>query len=150
MSETKSANARVAIWSAVITGGATMLTAFIGIVPQMRQADKAQIDQLKKDTSELKAQLAELEKKPSAELYTINGRVRSKNNNAPITGADLYAATTADTTPLDDNGMFVLRNMIRGPYWIVVANQSGTIRRYLINPDLPETDEDIQVSFSKE
>jgi hypothetical protein len=152
MNETMSVNAKVAIVTALITAATTISTAFIGIVPKMRQADQVKIDSLSKDTSDLRTQLEEL-KKPSAERYTVNGRVRSKNNNAPVTGAVLYAATTADSVPLDDNGTFVFQNMLRGPYWIVVANQSGTIRRFLINPDQPETEgEEIAItySFSKE
>jgi len=152
MNETMSVNAKVAIVTALITAATTISTAFIGIVPKMRQADQVKIDSLSKDTSDLRAQLEEL-KKPSAERYTVNGRVRSKNSNAPVTGAVLYAATTADSVPLDDNGTFVFQNMLRGPYWIVVANQSGSIRRFLINPDQPESEgEEIAItySFSKE
>jgi hypothetical protein len=143
-------NTKVAILTALITAAATVLTAFIGIVPQMRQGDRATIDQLSKQTDDLKAQIATL-KSPEG-LFKISGQVKGKNN-APVKDAVLYAASADDSAPLDDNGTFLFQNMSRKPYVVVLASQNGTVHRLLINPGDANTDSDdlmITYAFSPE
>jgi len=146
MSDKSGASAKVAVWTAVVTAIATVLTAFIGIVPQMRQGDQQQIQ-------ELKTQLATLIAKSSKDAYMVSGYVKTKKNNAPVTDAMLVAAPADDSVTLDDEGKFVLQNMVNQPYCIVVQTQDGKMRRVLISPTDPETDTDklaITYSFSKE
>jgi len=147
MPQTTSSNAKVVIITAIITVAGTVLTAFIGVIPQMRQGDRATIEKLSKETDDLKKQVEELGK-PSEALYKVSGRVRSKSN-APVKDAVLYAASADDSVPLDDNGMFLFQNMSRKSYWVVLASQTGTIHRLLINPEDPATEsEDLAISYS--
>ena len=150
MRETTSSSAKVAIVTALITAGTTILTAFIAIVPQVRQGDRTTIEQLSKQTEDLKTQVQTL--KSSQSLYRIRGQVRTRNN-APFKDAVLYAASADDSAPLDDNGTFLFENMSRKPYVVVLASQTGTVHRLLINPDDPNTNSDdllISYAFSVE
>lgn len=146
MDEKTDATAKIAIWTAGITALATVLTAFIGIVPQMRQADRKQI-------TDLKARLAGLPAKSPETTYMISGFVKTKKNNMPLTDAMLVAAPADNSPTLDDAGKFVLQHMTNQPYYIAVQTQDGKMRRVLISPNDPETDTDelaITSSFSKE
>ena len=134
MTQTLSANAKTATLTALVSAAATVLTAFIGIVPQMRRGDQTKIEELTKQVAALQQQL-------SIEVYRVSGRVKSRNNT-PITNAVLYVAMP-ESASLDDNGRFVFENMLRKPYCIVLATQNGTMRRVLINPDDPEPESDL-------
>ena len=143
MQKAAGANARVALLTALITAAATVLTAFIGILPQMRQTDRAKIDELTKQVRTLKS--------PEG-LYKVTGKVKSKSN-APFKDAVVFAAPAQYSASLDDNGTFLFQNVSRMPYVIVVASQTGTVYRLLINPDDPTTDSDdltISYAFSPE
>ena len=147
MQETTRTTATVPIITALIAAVGTVLVAFIGIVPQMRQGDRSTIDKLSKETDDLRKQVAQL-KTPSEALYKVRGRVKSKSN-VPVKDAVLYAASADDSAPLDDNGAFLFQNMSHKPYWVVVASQSGTIHRLLINPEDPETDsEELAITYT--
>jgi len=153
MSVSSSSSAKVAIWSAIITALATVLTSFIAIVPQMRKSDKQQIDDLTQRTANLSNQVTDLTAQLSKNVYVVSGFVKTKKDNAPVTDAILVAAPAEDSLPLDDAGKFVLQNMLNQPYWIVLQTQDGKLRRVLINPADPETDtEDLAITyiFSKE
>jgi len=153
MSVSSSSSTNVAIWSAIITALATVLTSFIAIVPQMRKSDKQQIDDLTQRTANLSNQVTDLTAQLSKNVYVVSGFVKTKKDNAPVTDAILVAAPAEDSLPLDDAGKFVLQNMMNQPYWIVLQTQDGKLRRVLINPADPETDtEDLAITyiFSKE
>jgi len=153
MSVSSSSSTNVAIWSAIITALATVLTSFIAIVPQMRKSDKQQIDDLTQRTANLSNQVTDLTAQLSKNVYVVSGFVKTKKDNAPVTDAILVAAPAEDSLPLDDAGKFVLQNMLNQPYWIVLQTQDGKLRRVLINPADPETDtEDLAITyiFSKE
>jgi hypothetical protein len=146
MSEKTYSSAKVAVWTAVITAIATVLTAFIAIVPQMRQGDKQQIDVLNSKLQKLATQIP-------ASGYTVSGYVKTKKDSKPVTDAMLVAAPADDSVTLDDEGKFVLQNMANQHYCIVVQTQDGKMSRVLISPTDPETDTDdlaITYSFSKE
>ncbi|HEX6896547.1 MAG TPA: hypothetical protein VF146_14810 [Bryobacteraceae bacterium] len=146
MRESKSSTAKVAIITALITAGTTILTAFIAIVPQMRQGDRTTIDQLSKETQELKTEVQTL--RSARGSYRIRGQVKTKDN-APFKDAVLYAASADDSAPLDDNGKFLFENMSRKPYVVVLASQTGTVHRLLINPEDPTTDSaDLLVTYA--
>jgi mannitol-specific phosphotransferase system IIBC component len=146
MSSAAGSSAKVAIWTAIVTATATVLTAFIAIVPQMRHTDQQQIQQLTSQVSNLTA-------KSSKDSYVVKGQVKTKKDNAPVKEAILVAAAAGDSAPLDDAGGFVLPNMLNQAYWIVVQTPDGKTSRVLIDPSVPETDTaDLAIvySFSKE
>jgi hypothetical protein len=142
MSERAGSSAKVAVWTAVITAIATVLTAFIGIVPGLRQNDRNKID-------DLTNQVTALTKKMSEDAYTVSGSVKTKKDSAPLTNGSLYAAAADDSVPLRDNGNFVFSHMLNRPYWIVVDTQEGKRGRLLITPGTLETASDeIEITYN--
>ncbi len=153
MGATAGSNAKIAIWTAIVTATATVLTAFIGIVPALRQGDRKQIDDLTTQVSALSSQVTAAHK--ARDTYLISGSVKTRKNNAPLTDAMLVVAAANDSQPLGDDGKFALRNMTNEPYYIVVQPQGGKLYRVLISPSDPDprTDTDeltITYNFSKE
>jgi len=142
MSDENSSSTNVAVWTAVITAIATVLTAFIGIVPGLRQTDKNTID-------DLSSQVAALKAKPPEQAYAVSGSVKTKKDNAPVTNAILDAAAAEDSQPLDDVGNFTFQHMANKPYWIVLETQDGKKARLLITPGTMETaSDDIAITYS--
>lgn len=132
---------KTTIVTTLITAVATVLVAFIGVVPQLRKGDQETIDKLS-------SQIAELQKQRTEDLYTLSGRV--SRNNMPVTDGVLIAATANDSVSPDDNGKFLFPNMPRQAYWIVVTTQNGLTRRLLINPDDSQPDtsgQEIAISY---
>jgi hypothetical protein len=139
---------KVAVWTALITAIATVLTAFITIFPQLRQNDQKTIGDLTNQITKLTAKL-------SQEAYRVSGHVKTRKNDMPVVAAMFFAAPANDAVPLDDSGKFDLPNMADQAYYIVVQTQDGKTSRVLINPSDPLTETDteelaITYSFSKE
>ena len=144
MPKLKSDNAKVAIVTALISAIGTILVAFIGVVPTLRERDR-QSDQ--KQIEELKNTITGLQKSLD-EIYTISGRVRT-TDNSPLSGAELYAAKADDTATPDDNGRFLFQNVLRRPYRVIVVDQAGRIRRLLIDPnDSPPENQTAGIAIS--
>jgi hypothetical protein len=146
MSANTDSGTRVAVWTAVVTAIATVLTAFIGIVPQMRHGDQQKIE-------DLETQIKKLSAKSSGVAYLVKGHVATKKNNTPVTDAVLVAGPASDSVALDDEGNFALSHMYKQPYCIVVQTQDGKMSRVLISPTDVETNTDeleINYSFSPE
>ena len=135
---------KTAIVTTLITSIATVLVAFIGIVPQLRKGDQDTIDKLT-------TQLNQMKTKRSADLYTLSGHVT--RNKQPVTDGVLIAAEANDSVAPDDTGKFLFPNMARKAYWIVVTTQNGPTRRLLINPDESQPDaagQEITISYNFE
>lgn len=127
-------DAKVAIVTALISSIGTILIAFIGIVPTLRQSDQTKIAGSQKEIEKLQSTIGDLQKSLD-EIYTISGRVRS-TDNSPLSGTELYAAKADDSSTLDDNGRFLFHNVLRRPYRVIVVDQqTGRVRRLLIDPD---------------
>jgi hypothetical protein len=126
---------RVALWTAVITATATVLTAFVGIVPQLRQGDQQKLKDAQRQIDVLKTELQK-------NAYTVKGSVKYKKGNTPVTDAVLVAGPADNTVPLDDGGVFSLPNVAYQPYSVTVQTQDGKFWRVLIDPAQPETDTD--------
>lgn len=128
-------SSRVALSTAVITATATVLTAFVGIVPQLRQGDQKKLKDAQQQIDQLKIELQK-------NTYTVRGYVKHKKGNTPVTDAVLVAGPADDTVPLDDGGVFSLPNVAYRPYSVTVQTQDGKVWRVLIDPAQPETDTD--------
>jgi len=157
MSAAAGSNAKTAIWTAIVTATATVLTALIGILPGLRHSDQKQIADLTNQVTALTTQLSTaLAAHRSKDTYLISGLVTAKNSSAPLKDAMLVVAAANDSQPLGDDGKFALKNMANEPYYIVVQPQGGgKLCRVLISPDDrdPRTDTDdltITYNFSKE
>lgn len=114
---TLSETAKVAIVTALISTIGTILVGFIAVLPAMRQQDQNNQKEL-----------------PREDIYTISGRIQS-TDNSPLSGAELYAAKAADSAIPGDDGRFLFENVLRSTYRVIVVDQTGQIRRLLIDPD---------------
>jgi|ERR1700756_3295187 hypothetical protein len=133
---------RVTIITTLISSLATVLVAFIGIVPQMRMRDQQTI-------STLQQQIAELQQRPTDTLYTLSGHV--SRNKKPVSNGVLIAAAPNESATLGDNGEFLVQSIPRKAYWIIVTTQDGPTSRLLINPDDSQPDttqEEIAISYN--
>jgi hypothetical protein len=149
MSDEPVSSTKVAVWTALITATATVLTAFIGVFPQLRQNDQKTIGDLTKQVSGLTSEVQGLTAKIAEDAYTVSGSVKTKKNSAPVTNGSLYAATADDSVPLDDGGNFVFSHMLNKPYWIVLDTQNGQKGRLLISPGTVQTASDeLEVTYN--
>lgn len=126
---------RVTLWTAVITATATVLTAFVGIVPQLRRGDQQKLKDAQK-------QIANLEAERQKNAYTVRGSVKYKKGDTPVTNAVLVAGPADDAVPLDDGGVFSLPNVAYQPYSVTIQTQDGKFWRVLIDPAQPESETD--------
>ena len=125
--------AKVAIITALITAAATISTAVISILPQLRQAQdyKKQLDTLK----------------AAQGRYKIVGQVVANKNNAPYSDAEIYVTSADDSQMLVDNGSFLFQNKSKKPYLVVLAGPGGSVQRFFIDPENPKTSsEDLTIT----
>jgi hypothetical protein len=149
MSEEPVSSTKVAVWTALITASATVLTAFIGIFPPLRDHDQKTISALTSQINGLTNEVQGLTAKIAEDAYTVSGSVKTRKNSAPVTNGSLYAATADDSVPLDDVGNFVFSHMLNKPYWIVVDTQDGKKGRLLITPGTVQTaSEELEVTYN--
>jgi hypothetical protein len=126
----------IAIWTALITATATVLTAFIGIVPQMRKGDQQTMQAFQQRINQLQAKL---DQKHEENAYTLKGSVKYNKGNTPVAAAILLAGPAADITALDDEGSFSLSNVADRAYFVAVQTEDGKIQRVLLDPQNPAT-----------
>jgi hypothetical protein len=142
---------KVAIWTALITAAATILTAYIAVLPQIRQGDQQKIDDLSKTTAALQSQLDSMNSQPKDVAYKLSGSIKNKTNNAPVTDAFLYASPSEDLALPDDQGNFQLAPIGGQAYNVVVATPGGQMQRLLVTPDGPPSQTvigDLTITYS--
>jgi hypothetical protein len=151
MDDKTGSGTKVAIWTALITAAATILTAYIAVLPQIRQGDQQKIDELSKTTASLQSELDSMNSSPKAVAYKLSGSIKNKANNAPVTDAFLYASPSADLALPDDQGNFQLAPIGGQAYNVVVATPGGQMQRLLVTPDGPPSETvigDLTITYS--
>jgi len=151
-SKTSSAqNSRVLIITAAFTALSTIFVSFIGIVPQLRSGDKAEVERLRKDVEDLKARNSQAEGTPVSpgKRVSITGSVKSEDGTRPLIGYDIYLLPEEDnmlTAKTDDTGRFSFRAVPHTVYSIIVRDSSnGKSGRALLEDD----GEEVQVIGAK-
>lgn len=145
MTKASASSAKVAIWTAIITAIGTVLTSFLGIVPQMRKDDAHRLNELKHQVNQLMAQKA-------TDDYTVSGSV-TKSDNTPVKYATVFAAPASNSGPLE-GGKFIFTKMENQPYYLIVQTQDGLISA-IMNPSEPPAPDPaggyvVNYTFSKE
>jgi hypothetical protein len=146
-----SKDSKVLITTAAFTALTTIFVSFIGIVPQLRSGDKAEVEKLKRDVEEMKARNSQLESTtpPSGAPISITGSVQSEDAKRPLIGYDIYLLPEGDNQLIaktDDTGKFTFRAVPRTVYSIIVRDSSnGKSGRALLEDD----GEEVQVIGAK-
>jgi len=146
-----SQNSKVLIITAAMTALTTIFVSFIGIVPQLRSADKAEVEKLKRDVEEMKARSSriDLTAAPTGKPISITGSVQSEDGKRPLIGYDIYLLPEGDNQLIaktDDTGRFSFRAVPHTVYSIIVRDSSnGKSGRALLEDD----GEEVQVIGAK-
>jgi hypothetical protein len=113
-------NAKVVIVTCLITGLATLGTAFIAIIPQFRSADRGKIEELNQRVKKL----SHNDPVPG-ETMSVTGTVRSEDGMQPLVGYDVFLLP--ESPPLlsahtDDNGKFTFLAVPSDSYTMIVRH----------------------------
>jgi len=144
------ANSKVLIITAAITAASTLGVSFIGIVPQLRSQDKAEVEKLKKDVEDIRKRGGPAEG-PAISDKTVNitGTVKSEDGVRDLKGYDIYLLPEGNgllTTKTDDAGKFTFHAVPHTVYSIIVRDSTnGKSGRGLLDDD----GEEVQVIGAK-
>jgi len=151
-------NARVIVFTSLISAVATIMVSFIGIVPQLRKGDRDDIVKLNNRVDQLTKQVDAASSPAPGERWSITGVVL-KEDSKPVSNAEVYllpATGGENITSTDDQGGFVFENMPLRAYWIITRdNASGNSNRVLMGAENREgeirlTANIIKYHFTKE
>jgi len=145
-----SQNSKVLIITAAITAVTTIGVSFIGIVPQLRSGDKAEVEKLRKDVEALKARNSQDSTPgPADKPISITRSVKSEDGTRPLIGYDIYLLPEGENQLIaktDDTGRFSFRAVPHTVYSIIVRDSSnGKSGRALLEDD----GEEVQVIGAK-
>lgn len=136
---------KVLIVTALISMIGTILVAFVGIVPQLRNKDADQITKLSDRVNQL---LAEQSKAPPAseKQISIFGTVKAEDGSKVLAGYEVYLVPSNNdlyTSKTDDAGRFTLAGLPDGTYSIMVRDSTnGLAGRGLL---LDDNDSEVKV-----
>lgn len=126
------------IFCALITAMTTVAVAFIGIVPQMREKDKAAISDLQIKLEKVEQQLHEESIPSIIKKCNVGGTIKT-TEGTPLTNAEVYlivASGSENMAITGDDGRFTFQRVDDVPYWIVVRHsESKKSARTLIKSD---------------
>jgi hypothetical protein len=143
-------NSKVLIITAAITAVTTIGVSFIGIVPQLRSADKAEVEKLRKDVEDIRKRNNTAERPATSDkTITITGTVKSEDGVRSLIGYDIYLLPEGNnllTAKTDDAGKFTFHAVPHTVYSIIVRDSSnGKSGRALLEDD----GEEVQVIGAK-
>ncbi len=129
MSSTAQTSSWQMIFTATITAVTTIGVSFIGIVPQLRSGDKAEVEKLKKEFETFKTNgPADNRTASSDKTVTISGTVASEDGTRFLIGYDIYLLPEGNnllTTKTDDTGKFNFQAVPHTIYSIIVRDASN-------------------------
>lgn len=118
---------REKIVCALITAITTVAVAFIGIVPQMREKDRAAISDLQAELAKVKQQLAQGAEPIPLKKCNVGGAIKT-TDGAPLANAEVYlieASGSENMAITGDDGSFAFQKVEDVPYWIVVRHSAS-------------------------
>jgi hypothetical protein len=134
--------------SAVATGITTIAVAFIGIVPQLRTHDKADIANLQEKVTGLM--------KPQEGAWALAGNIqlpaRKSNGNHQDESAEVYLVPLTLGSQTDSAGDYNIRNVPLGDYILFARFPNGkTVTMQIDQPTKTlHTDDGFEISYAKE
>jgi hypothetical protein len=143
------------VLSGVITGVTTIAVAFIGMFPQLRNQDKATIDELKADNARLQSENDEL-RKAQAATWTFTGNIHSLNRkptgNQQDDNPEVYLISEALRSETDSAGDYDIRNVRPDDYSLLALFPSG--KKFKIQVDKTaktfDTGDGFEISYARE
>jgi hypothetical protein len=112
---------------ALITAITTVAVAFIGIVPQMREKDRAAISDLQAELAKVKQQLSQGAEPIPIKKCNVGGAIKT-TDGAPLANAEVYlieASGSENMAITGDDGSFAFQKVEDVPYWIVVRHSAS-------------------------
>jgi hypothetical protein len=118
---TSQQNPRLVIATALISAMTTIAVSFIAIVPQLRNDDRKEIEDLRLSYEKLSKQL-----KSDSERWTISGRIRPTTSKYKMRDRmEVSVVPTSFTAITDNEGRYLLRDISPGAYFLLLRYRTG-------------------------